>query len=223
MATLQRQNPLLRVFWTVYPTVTLLAEGNTLDCIALLLEATKPSTNRLHHRDLFIQGMRYYIEPRTDGFQMLTNSKHYWRYTEGLLRIQRRTRSATRLQATLEDLTSGYTRIQLRAHFRPLYLLDVLWLPLFFTTIIVPLAWPPALLAGISGVLFALSFLYHRFNASYQANEMIYFVEKVLEDRLVTSLPTLSAAGETPTVMNPQQAFETEWERFYRAHAPKEE
>lgn len=206
----------MRRTWYVYRPVTLLAQAPPDECLTMLRDATKPSKERLHLQELFVSGRRYVLEPHREGFTMLTNSKAYWRYTEGVMRVRRRTRSSARMHATLSPLSTDFTRIELRSHIRAGYLLNVIFLPAFFTSIILPMPWAWWVIALLVISLFGLSFLYHYTNAAYQANEMVFFVQKVLMDKLVTSLPTLSA--ENPDVVRAHADFEREWERFYNAH-----
>lgn len=199
--------------------MTLLAEGDPAQILDALRSAAKPSQERLELRDVFVQGRRYLIEPRNKGFSMFTTSKAYWRYTEGLIRIRRRTRASARLIAKLTPIAERYTRIELTSHIRLGYLLDVLWIPLFFTSIIVFLPWHPAVIGGFIGALFALSYAYHYFNTAAQASEMLFFIHKALQERLVNQLPTLGAQTEPPPI---SADFQTEWERFYKRHTPTE-
>jgi hypothetical protein len=203
-----------RIFWYVHAPVVLLVKAPPDECLHLLQESVKPSRDRLHLQDLFAHGRRYSLEKRQDGFTMLTTSKQYWRYTEGMLRLRRRTRASARLEATMERVGEQFTRMELNVHFRPFYLLDIIWIPAFFTSIIIPMPWAWWLTALISVTMFGLSYVYHYYNAAYQANEMIFFIEKVLKEKLVTSLPSLDAT--TPDVVTAD--FAQEWERFFDSH-----
>lgn len=203
-----------RLFWYVRPPVILLAQGTPAECLHLLQSSAKPSRERLQLQELFAGGRRYALEPSADGFTMLTTSKQYWRYTESMLRPRRRTRASARLNVTLTGVGGQFTRLELHAHFRVFYLLDVIWIPAFFASIILPMSWAVWLRAALVGGLFGLSYIYHYFNAAYQAHEMIFFVEKVLKERIVTNLPTLDTASAD--VVNAD--FEQEWERFFNAY-----
>ena len=219
-----QRNPITRYlrnrFWFVHPAVTLLAKATPDETLALLATGTKPHRDRLHLQDLFADGRRYQIEKRQRGFVMHTNSKHYWRYTEGVVGIRRRTRSAAKMLATLTPIADDYTRIELLAHIRAGYFVDIFFVPGFMAVLVVLMPWVIWFQAGVIAVMVALSFAYHYYNAAYQANEMVFFVEKVLTDDLVTELPTL--ATENPDLMTANADFEQEWERFYSAHQPRE-
>lgn len=203
----------LRLFWFNGPAVTLLVRGDTTEIVQWLQEGAKPSKDRLHLQDVFTGGRRYLIEKRREGFAILTTSKHYWRYIEGTVTIRRRTRAASRVVGTITDLDSGYTRIHLQGHIRLGYLLDVIWIPAFFTSIVVFMPWPVPVIGGIALLLFALSYAYHWYNAAYQSNEIMFFVERVLQPHLVTNLPTLASTADD--VMRVHEDFKQEWERFY--------
>jgi hypothetical protein len=217
-----QQNPFFRSIrshlWFVHAPVTLLAMGIPDETTQKLVTSAKPSHQRLHLQELFIDGRRYMIEPRSHGFIMLTNSKHYWRYTEGLLAIRRRTRSAAKVLANLSPLTEDYTRIELRAHIRLDYFLDIFWVPGFISTIVVGMPWAWWFITVLIVAMFLLSFVYHYYNAAFQANEMIFFIEKVLKEELITSLPTLQT--DSSGVLRINEDFEEEWQRFYSKHNP---
>lgn len=210
---------ILARFWYLHPPLVMLVEGDAEDIRQQLKEATKPSKDRLHLQELFVEGRRYRLEARRRGFTLMTNSKQYWRYIEGVFAIRKRTRSSARLIAVLVETEIGYTRLDLYTHMRLGYWLDILWLPLFMSSIIVLVPWVWWAIALLVGLLFGLSYAYHYFNAAFQANEMTFFIEKVLKDRLVTDIPALEATN--PDVLRVHnQSFGEEWERFYNAHQP---
>ena len=202
--------------WHVYPQTVLLAHTPPDDCLHTLRQAVKPKRDKLHLQDLFANGRRYDIQPSKRGFTMVTNSKLYWRYTESMWTVKRRTRAAALVACTLTEVADDYTRLELRGRFRVGYLLDVVLLPVFMTSIVVFMPWPVWIIAAIVAALFGLSYAYHYYHAAYQANEMAFFIKKVLQDRLVTHLPTLQV--ENPDILRSRQEFEEAWERFYAAH-----
>ncbi|MEO0562700.1 MAG: hypothetical protein AAF125_11330, partial [Chloroflexota bacterium] len=84
-------------FWFVFPHFTMLIDLGPNQLYAMLQEAAKPSKDRLHLQEVFLSGRRYRIEQRDGVISVVTTSKSYWRYTEGLLSTRRRTRSAAKL------------------------------------------------------------------------------------------------------------------------------
>jgi hypothetical protein len=77
--------------------------------------------------------------------------------------------------------------------------------------------WPRLVSIGIVVLLFALSLLGHRFNAALQASEMIFFVQKALEDLPPAELSQLAPAG--PEVVTHQaDEFRQQWQKFYEEH-----
>lgn len=208
-----------RAWYTARP-ITFLAQAPPDECLAMLRQAVKPRKEQLHLQELFTDGRRYAVEPRRFGFVLLTNSKGYWRYTESTFGVRRRTRSSARMLGTLTEVTDNYTRLELRSHIRMGYLLDVLVIPTFMASLVVLMPWAVWLIVAITVTLYVLSYIYHYYNASFQANEMAFFVEKVLMDKLVTNLPTLGATN--PDLVQTTQDFEQEWERFYNARKPRE-
>lgn len=209
-----RQRVLNRL-WYVTPTVPMLVSLSAETIAPVLQESATPSQKRLHLRDLFRRGRRYQIEAKRGGFTIQTSSKDYWRYTEGMFRLRRRTRSTCTLNATTRTLNDDLTQLDLRAHIRPTYLLDVLWLPAFITSILVFMPWSWWFMLISVGVMVGLSFVYHYFHALYQANEMLFFVETALKEHLIDELPTLEA--NTVDMIQTQQGFEQAWEQFYRS------
>lgn len=207
----------LQRVWYVHAPVVLLATVSTRELLALLEDAAKPSHDRLHLQEVFTSGRRYQITKKQAGFDLLTTSRSYWRYTESWFGVRKRTRSAARLSADTLDLDAGITRLEIRTHFRLGYLLDVVWVPLFFTTIVVAMPWPWWVLAVVVLALFGLSFAYHYQQAAHQANEMLFFLDKALADVLIHSLPELEATASGEVVyMN--DAFADAWEKFYQSH-----
>lgn len=191
----------------------LLAHASPAACLRLLTDAARPSRDRLHLQDLFISGRRYQVQQSEGGFEVLTTSNHYWRYTEGMWRLRQRTRPVTRLVGQMEPVGEAYTRITLTTRIRRMYLLDVIWIPLFVTTIVLPMPWAWWLRLTIVLVLFALSYVYHYYNAANQANALTFFVDKALQDKLVVGLPGLAA--NTQDVVHMNADFEQAWTRFY--------
>jgi hypothetical protein len=206
---------LLRRIWYVYPHLTLLINLPADEVVSLLEEAARPSKDRLHLQEIFLSGRRYLLEKRKGGFTLLTTSKSYWRYTEGLLGIRRRTRSAAKMVTYTVNIDAGYTRMEVRQHIRLGYLIDILWIPLFLSTIMLGVPWPwwTGVVMGV--ILLGLSYGYHYYNAAFQANEMAFFLLKVLREHMVTDLPEL--APSSSNVMYSEQSFTSEWEKFYQS------
>ncbi len=195
---------LLRTFWYIYPDVTLVLQARPLLILETLLKAAKPSTERLHLREVFRQGRRYHLQPMPNGFVMSTTSKVQWHY-------RRRTVSSSLLDGELVVIDQDTTRLTMRAHFRLAYLLSSLLIPLYVTSILIWMPWPRLVIISLLIGVYLLSWLGHRYNAALEAHEMIYFVTKALED-YVPKMSGVLAAGET-VVYNPD--FAEAWENFY--------
>ncbi len=210
---------ILQRLWFVHVPLVLLVSLPTRELLKVLEDAAKPSRDRLHLQEVFTSGRRYQIVKTKTGFELLTTSRSYWRYTESWFGVRRRTRAASKLVAETLHLDAGLTRIAIRTHIRLGYLLDVVWVPLFFSTIILALPW---LWWGIAGVvvMFGLSFAYHYYQAAYQANEMLFFLDKALADVLIHELPELAATGAEEVVYM-EDAFADAWEKFYKSHSDK--
>jgi hypothetical protein len=193
----------------VHPPVNLTIQATPAECLRAIADAAKPSLHRLHHRNLFTDGRRYYLNPLKDGFWMTSNSKILWR---------RRTRTsvAAIVNAQFSPVNDDTTRITLYARMRLLYFADIFLIPLFISSILIFAPWPTALIAGLSITLFSLSWIGHRLTAAIQATDMVYFVQKALEDIAPANAPQLPA-GE-PEMITSNREFRREWQKFYREH-----
>ena len=201
--------------WRVDRPKSLLVMGSLGECLDSLITATKPSQARLHHNELFTEGRRYHITKTTDGFTMQTTSKSNWRYTEGLFHIRQKTKlGAVLLVQCSAEQEGGYIRLHIHSRMRWDYLLDVLVIPLFMASLIFMMGWGRWVSGFLAGSILVLNYGVHRFNAAYQANEMIYFIEKVLEATLLKHLPALPSS-HTDMVY---QSFSSAWEQFYQEH-----
>lgn len=200
-----RQRALARL-WYVHPAVVLRLESAPALCLSTLASAARPSTQRLHLRNLFAEGRRYYLHAAPDGFQMNSTSKLPWS-------LRRRTRVAAVVFGAFE-VSGEATFLHLRARMTLPFLLDVLVLPGWMGLLLAfgPLPVPVSALAAAA--LLALSWLWHRYEAALQAAEMVYFVRVALTDLQGADMPAL-AAGDTIVA-----DFQAEWEKFYDARRP---
>jgi hypothetical protein len=200
----------LQRVWYVHEFTVLTVQATPAMCFQTMLIASKPSVDRLQLRDLFNDGRRYYLQPRENGFRMTCNSSLRWRY-------RRRTGEITVLTGAFEPIGNGGTRISIRARISVPYLLDVFWLPLFMTTIIpFVLRWAVEVRIGALIALYVLSWASHRAHAQLQAVEMLYFINRVLEEFGPAIIPELQPS--TANVVDQRPDFMTEWEKFYREH-----
>lgn len=201
-----------RQVWYTGAPVVLVMRASPAVCLHTLMTAAKPSTSRLHLRNLFAHGRRYFIQPQQDGFQLTTTSKVIWRYRQ-------RTSSSAVLDAHFSSLDDDVTRIQLRARLRPLYMLSALLIPAFMTTILVYVPWHPALILAALAALYGLSWAGHRLNAALEVSAMVWFVQKALEDLVPAEIMTLGALAADQVVHYDTQDFEQAWEKFYEQHS----
>lgn len=197
---------LLDTFWFVHHPAALTVQAAPVECLRALAVAAKPSQQRLHLRNLFTEGRRYYLHAIKDGFRLTSNSKIPWR--------RGRTTFAALLIGQFSEAGDGATHILLRARMRMPYLLDIFYIPSFITAIMVFAPWPKLAITLLALVLYGLSWAWHRFNAAIQAAEMVYFVQKALEDLTPYQMPSLAASA--PEVVMPN--FQEEWEKFFHQH-----
>lgn len=198
-------------FWFVHVPVVLIVNATPAACLQTLIGAARPSTQRLHHRNLFASGRRYEFQmidaPESNGaFRMTTTSKVSWHY-------RRRTSSSAVLIGKFYPVADEITRIQLETRIKLLYLLDVFLIPTFMTSIIVFVPWNTGVIVALIVLFYLLSWFAHRYNAAFEANEMIYFVQKVLEDLATGEMMTLETGKDVI-----YQEFERAWEKFYQEH-----
>ncbi len=215
MSLIQRMwHSLLHRIFYVHPAVVLLVNAPARICLQTLMMAARPSTERLHLRNLFTSGRRYYIDATSDGFRMTSNSKVPWRY-------RARTRLAALVTGQLNEAGDGLSRLRLTARMTPLYLLDVLIVPVWMSTLVLfgPLSLPVKIFSVVA--LFTMSWLWHWYSAVLQATEMIYFVQTALEDLTVTDIKALPATSGN--IVYTSAGFQEAWERFYETHKQEHE
>jgi hypothetical protein len=192
--------------WYVHPPVTLRLACTPALCLRTLASAARPSTQRLHLRNLFAEGRRYYLHPASAGFQMNSTSKLPWS-------LRRRTRVAAVIFGSF-DFSDGTTLLRLRARMTLPFLLDVLLLPLWMGLLLAFGPLPAPVSTAAAAALLALSWLWHRYEAALQAAEMVYFARVALTSLIEADAPAL-AAGDTIF-----RDFQAEWEKFYDARRP---
>lgn len=201
------RNPL-----SVNRTVYLAVSATPNECTQTLVNAARPSTQRLQHRNLFADGRRYTLEASTDGFRMISTSKISWSQ-------RRRTRPSATLTAAYTLVDDNITRLTLNTTMRLSRLAEALLIPTFMTSILVYVAWPLPVITFCIGALYAISILLTFYTAKIEANDMIYFVEKVLEEfepadilQLASDAPYIQSEATSP------REFAEAWEKFYRNH-----
>lgn len=196
-----------QTLWQLHPPVAVVVRASPAECLRTLATATKPSTQRLHLRDLFAEGRRYYLKPLEAGFRLTSDNRPLWGG-------RRRSRVAAAVMGEFSSPADEITSIRLHSRINILYLISSLFIPLFFTSIIVYMPWSNAAITLIAVLLFALSLIGHRFNAALQVNEMIYFVQKVMED--LPPVEVLELPTGSPDVVVKSSDFREEWRKFYR-------
>ena len=206
----------LRPLWQTHPPVALVVRASPEACLQTLIVAARPNQQRLHLRDLYAGGRRYYVQPRQDGFRLTSDTRLIWG--------SRRQRS--RMAAVIEGLLSDaddVTFVRLRARMSIPYSLSALLIPAFVTSILIYTPWPVALISALALLLFSFSWLGHRFDAAYQANEMVYFVQKALEDLPPAEVPLLQPTSPNVVMQTASNDFREEWQKFYREHVENEQ
>jgi ABC-type bacteriocin/lantibiotic exporter with double-glycine peptidase domain len=183
------------------------------ECIQTLIAAARPSTQRLQDRNLFAEGRRYNLQASANGFEMLSTSKISWSQ-------RRRTRPSALLSASYTRIDQHITRLTLNTRMKLSRLAESLLIPSFMTSILVYIAWPLPIITLCIGVLYAVSILLTFYTAKIEANDMIYFIEKVLKEEFEPAdvLELVAAAPYVQSDATSPQEFAEAWEKFYREH-----
>ncbi|GAB4512144.1 MAG: hypothetical protein OHK0046_11240 [Anaerolineae bacterium] len=204
---------LLAQVWFVHTPVVLMVKATQAEVLQLLVKSAKPSANRLDLRNLFQNGRRYFIQPRTGGFRLTTTRGVVWRF-------RRRTTAVVVMNGSFADLGDDVTRIQLETRLNVSYFLDAFLIPLFMTSILIYMPWSPWVIGAALLTLYMSSWLGHRYNAALEAGEMVWYVQKVLGDFIPAEIKELSAMT-SETIYRYNADFEAAWERFYEEHQGK--
>lgn len=199
---------LTHLLWYVHSPAIFKVNAAPSVCMQMLAIASRPSVARLHLRHVFASGRRYQISQEKNGFKLTTTSKVTWHY-------RRRTRASAILYGTISPLDENHSRIQLDSHISISYFVDIFLIPAFITSIVVFLPWHPITIAMISVALFTLSWIGHRTNATLEATEMIYFVQKAFQDLHTDDIRLLPESS--PHVVYKPNDFVEEWEKFYES------
>lgn len=202
---------LLLLFWYVHPTVLLILTAPPAACLRTLAQAAKPDARRLHLRDLFMDGRRYDVQVGKDltRFTITTTHNIRWRY-------RRRTSAVAQLTGRVDLIGEDATRMRLNIRIRLIYLLDTLFIPTFVTSIVIYMNWPVWVIVSAVTAMYTLSWIGHYYNAKLEANEMVYFAQKALEEFIPPPPPELVSASPEVTL---ERDFRAAWQRFYEAHS----
>lgn len=192
--------------WSVGRAVALAVAAPPSTIMAALLQAARPSQTRLQHRDLFVEGRRYYLRSYPDGFELRSDSKTLWGR-------KRRTARAAVVQGSFGE-AGAITTVRLRGRLRTPHLAVSMLFPAWMSALVIAAPWSLEATALVVGGLLLLALVAAHFDAALQAHDMIVFVRKALEELPPAELTLLAAANETIIDVT-QRDFNEEWERFY--------
>ena len=199
-------NAILRRVWYLHPPIIMTVALPPGGAILALRTAAKPSTERLHLRNVFAAGRRYYLQANNSGFLMTTNAKQTWRYAH-------RTSAITIMRGFLRR-EHDITFVEMHSRMKISYLLDVLLIPTFIASLIISMPWQNWMVVGLIVSLYALSWFGHRYNAILEAYEMLFFVEKTFEDYQPQIAPMLEAQ-DAEIIYDRRHDFASAWQTFY--------
>ncbi len=191
--------------WHLHAPVVLMIKGTPTECLQTLAKASKPRTQQLHLRNLFINGRRYFVQPNREGFRLTTTRSVAWQY-------RRRTAAVAVLRGTFSPFGEAATRVQLRTRINIGYLLSAFLVPLGMTSILIYVPWSPVVIGLCLVIVYGLSWVGHRTNAVLEAAEMVWFVQKALDDLGAAEVGSLGPP--TPETIG----FQEEWQKFYEQH-----
>jgi hypothetical protein len=197
----------IRHLWSIQTPSAIYVDVPPEVCLSLLSKASRPSIDRLHLRDTFMEGRRYYIEATSDGFRMTTTSK--------ALINRRRTESMTILRAQVNGIGERGTSIVFRGHLRPVRFASSLWIPVGMTCLLWPVPWPRMFIVGLLTVIFGFAWAGLRYGAALEIAEMIYFIHKAFEN-VPKFVPFALPIPSTRNVSGGD--FDVLWDQFVRAH-----
>jgi hypothetical protein len=125
---------------------------------------------------------------------------------------RRRSRSASVLHGTCDELTEGVTHVEMQVRMTAAFFLDVFLLPTWMSLLLItgPLSLPVGV--GASLLILLLSWIWHRYTAMIQALDMIYFVQVALND-LPEYIPEQLPQSTDDNVIYAD--FEQQWRKFY--------
>ena len=199
----------LRRAWYIHSPVVMMVPAPPQMIQAMLKTAARPSVQRLHHRNLFASGRRYYVQPLAEGFRLTTTHSRRWRY-------RKRTPVIAVMHGTLDEVDAQVTRITLKSRINTGFLLDTFLIPLGMATLLIYVPWHPLVIAACIFILLALSWVAHRVNVMLEAEEMVWFTQKALEDLVPAEIRSIGSQSDN--VIYDDQDFEEAWEKFYRKH-----
>lgn len=196
---------LRRRFWFVLPDTYIAVSLPPVESLQQLQIAARPSTQRLHLRSVFANGRRYFLNELDNGrFRMVTTNKMPF--------YRRRTSAATILYGEMHADNAAHTTIRLKARFKMMYFLDTFLLPTFMASLLIFMPWPVWVIIALTFALFALSWRGHLHHATLEAQEMLYFIHKALEEHLAPPPQVLIAHSADITL---EHDFAAVWEKFY--------
>lgn len=170
----------------------------------------KPRVDRLHLGSLYVDGRRYRLILSNSGFELTSTYKVLWHH-------RRRTSVAAVLNGTFHQAEKDRTTLQLKGRMQLFYLLDAIWLPIFFITLVIASPWFLWLKIVLSLMLVGLYWFGHRTHAMLEIQQMLFFIQKVLESE-IASAPAGLPAENPHLVLQGQHAFEEAWTKFYEQH-----
>jgi len=201
------------------PPITLVIGAKPAVVLRDLTAAARPSAERLHLRDLFAEGRRYYVQSTlgADGlhFRLTSDTR-----TPG--RGRRRGHRAAIIHGTLSGpACAPLTLIQLRARMFAWHWLRAALFPLLLASIVIGVGWwPIGVRLGVIMAVALVSWLAHRADAALQAAAMSQFVHKALDHLPPPTQPALEDVR--PEVIDPAaRDFSAAWERFYQQQADR--
>jgi hypothetical protein len=196
----------LRRIWSILDPLSINVDAPPDRCMAMLYDAAQPSTDRLHLREAFSEGRRYFIERTSTGFRMTTTSRT-------LFNRRRRTVALCVLSARIIDAGDARTSLAISARLRLAALVPALWVPVAMVWLLLPVPWPRSLIVGVLGLVVAFGWTAFRYGAALEATEMVFFLYKAFENVPKFSMGRLPPPNDTVVAAH---EFDSMWDKFVR-------
>jgi hypothetical protein len=206
--------PLLQRLRRLHPPVVVAVRATPEACLQALEAASRPRLERLHLRDLYAGGRRYYLEPRPNGFRLRSNTKLLWGPSRA------RTPFAATLTGAFAPLAADAVSLRLEARSGWLPGARGLLFPVWTSAIALAMPWPPGLRLAAVALLLALAWTGNRLHAALEAAEMVFFVQKTLADLPPADLPELRAAAPDVVADGTRRDFDDQWRKFHGPRQP---
>ena len=199
---------ILNHIWYVHPGAVVSVALRPGVCMKYLNDASRPRVNRLDFGNLFVHGQRYKLHILDElHFMMTVTHSIPWRY-------RGRTTSSAVLFGNFVKADAHSVHLHLKGRIRLFYILQFVLMPGFIASIVIYMPWPRPVIACLIMLLFALSWFGHRYHAALEAHDMVFFIQKVMDEHHPEPAPMMAEGAH---ITYEEADFSEAWERFYQS------